>query len=162
MDDLIPKAAAGPADQPASPRQARLPLIVPKVPHLQRVLHLSDDIFCVRPQDLVRKATDELAFGLHWYILYTMTHSALECETARGRPSGPAVTFVPGNVQVADHGAVSKVAGPKEPLSVNGRSEREMRQSWSMFKMSSSTSLDTRSLLKHVHKVNTPYPSKSL
>ena len=50
-------------------------LWMPDVPNLREVLGLSDDPFIVTGSNLVRKAIDELTLGLHFYVLYTMTHS---------------------------------------------------------------------------------------
>jgi len=43
------------------------------------------DMFTCRRTELVRKPVDELEHGLHWYVLYTMVHSAALQQATRGQ-----------------------------------------------------------------------------
>jgi hypothetical protein len=70
-DDAAPatKADAAPPRPPID--------YVPQCSHLREALHLEPSLFTVRELDLLRKALDELTHGLKWYVLYTLTHSAV-------------------------------------------------------------------------------------
>jgi hypothetical protein len=135
-----------------------VPLVVPKATALCKLLGLEDDLFCVRRADLVRKATDELAWGLSWYVLFTMTISAAQAASAEKKTSKallqPKVKFDPGNLFLDEHGEICKNHGPKLPsLEVIVTTELELHTSWQNF-TSTLSRLDLRVLLSHVAGVN--------
>ena len=81
--------------------------IVPQSDALQRhTPGLQRDWFTVTPLELVRKATDELTLGLHWFVLMSMVHSSVDV-----RPDGShlEIKFDPANVARAAPGSNTTV-----------------------------------------------------
>lgn len=69
---------------PAAPPTG--PPFVPRATALRDALpNVQADMFTCRRTELVRKPVDELAHGLHWYVLYTMVHSAALQQATRGQ-----------------------------------------------------------------------------
>jgi len=53
---------------------------IPNLPELCNVLQLPADLFSVKPNELVRKAIDEMTYGMHYYVLFTLIHSATKVQ----------------------------------------------------------------------------------
>ena len=71
---------------------------MPSSDQLQRCIPgLQKDLFTVTGVELVRKATDELTLGMHWYVLMTLVHSA-GAASAGQCSEGSIVKFDPGGV----------------------------------------------------------------
>jgi hypothetical protein len=50
---------------------------IKRSPELIEVLNLSGDLYSVIPNELVRKAIDEFMIGMQFYVLFTLSHSAI-------------------------------------------------------------------------------------
>ena len=88
--------------------------IVPHSDALRRhIPGLQKDLFTVTPLELIRKATDELTLGLHWFVLMTMVHSSVDAmpPSARGPGGLVPMKFDPADVErsVSRGTAVGKV-----------------------------------------------------
>ena len=60
---------------------------IKRSPELIEVLNLSGDLYSVRPNELIRKAIDEFMIGIQFYVLFTLSHSAIKS------PSNQSISF---------------------------------------------------------------------
>ena len=114
-------------------------------------------MFTCRPTELVRKAVDELALGLHWYVLYTMVHSAASHLVTPGiKP----VHFTISNsvTQLPGQKGLAKQPGTQS-FTVSARSVDELLRTMVAYNEQYAT-LDVRQLLKHVANLNREGPSR--
>ncbi|GBG24750.1 Hypothetical Protein FCC1311_009682 [Hondaea fermentalgiana] len=131
------------------------PPLVPRAANLRTVLGLPDDVLLVRTADLVRKAMDELALGLHWHLLYTLVHSAWQAHLFsnlglstlrfRGKPAKQ-----PGN----QPRRAKRIRYPEIELRVRSDADGVLRLE-GLDAFFNVRSLDFRALLNHVVRVNT-------
>lgn len=87
--EALAQAAVDFADSLCEALRRAAPPQAPRVPALRNVLGLTEDVFLARPSDLVRKASDELAMGLHYYALMCMVHSSLHAGLYDGGEQAP-------------------------------------------------------------------------
>jgi len=110
---------------------------MPSLPNFQKVLVVSDDLLLVRVNDMVRKAMDEMALGLQWYILFTMVHSSVVAKD-----TGRKIWF-----------GGFKAAGSELPRSViRTDSENDMHHDIDWHVKTYMT--DLRTQFKHIYKLN--------
>ena len=56
---------------------------IKRAPELCEVLNLRGDTYTERPNELVRKAIDEFMIGLQFYVLFTLSHSAIKSPSTQ-------------------------------------------------------------------------------
>lgn len=125
---------------------------VPYAPALTAVLGTSADLFSVRPLEMMRKATDELTLALHWYVLYTMVHSAAMREAGAVRT---AVTFpIRRPIQIVD-GRTVKAKAPREKKIKNLGSAADLyKDMWDYHHdQNDGNTHDFRLLIHHIKRV---------
>ena len=121
---------------------------IPKAPELCEVLQLSGDLFTVRPNELVRKAIDELTFGLHYYVLFTLTHSAIN-----KKPIYFSYTNSPKKDKDGQFDGNEKESGKIGMIPIRGvLNEREFKEKVKSYQQITSTK-SFRSLLNHVKRL---------
>jgi hypothetical protein len=104
---------------------------------------------------------DEMAIGLSWFVLYTMTHSAVQKHLWKPRASAPAAS-PPTAVRFEAHQALQvqndthKICrGESVILELSAESPEALAIGMEDF-FRLQPSRDTRMLLRHVEKLNTP------
>lgn len=64
-----------------------------RAPELSKVLNLSGDLYTVRPNELVRKAIDELTIGMQYYVLFALSHSAIKSTSDQAMGQAKVISF---------------------------------------------------------------------
>ncbi len=141
--------------------QAQPPIktLNPKATTLCEQLRLSPSLFSVRRLDLLRKAMDEMAIGLSWFVLYTMTHSAVH----KGLDSSVSVVIFKVCNALQVQPGTNKICRGEEgtrevELELSGfiQSPQDLAEGMRKF-FDLQPSRDTRQLFRHVETLNKKY-----
>lgn len=129
---------------------------MPKAPDFSSVFSLPADLFCVRPLELMRKATDELTLALHWYVLYTMVHSAASAQlpiAMPGKAKKPIFFLIRKPYKVID-GRTIKDSMPRTKAITHLDAEGLYADMWDYhYDQNDGNTRDFRQLIRHIKNI---------
>ena len=131
--------------------------IVPRTPFIYQTLpSLHYDILTITPTENLRRAFDELTLGLHWYVLFTMIHSAAPLADARNRRKKIEFRYSNASVPRTNRSGFYQKTGK---VSIDVTNTRNIWESMKNYADAfNHPSVDLRQLIQHVKSVNRGSP----